>query len=138
MALRLVTRLTPDQVGDLMRLFKDTYWASERSRDDVERMLSSPSYQFGVVDGDTDRLMAFARALTDGVYRAVIFDVVVDPGRRREGLARMLFDAILTHPVLGEVEYLVLYCKEDVVGLYERFGFTEDCQGMRLMLRKRA
>ncbi|MCU0861095.1 MAG: GNAT family N-acetyltransferase [Methanomassiliicoccales archaeon] len=137
MALRLVTRLTPEQVGDLMRLFEDTYWASERSRDDVERMLSSSSFLFGVVDSGTDRLLAFARVLTDGVFRAVIFDVVVDPGRRGEGLARMLFDAIISHPILGEVEYLVLYCKEDVVGLYERFGFTEDCQGMRLMLRKR-
>ncbi|NJL49176.1 MAG: N-acetyltransferase, partial [Leptolyngbyaceae cyanobacterium SM2_5_2] len=32
---------------------------------------------FGLCDEDTQNLVAFARVLTDGVYRAIVFDVIV-------------------------------------------------------------
>jgi predicted GNAT family N-acyltransferase len=138
MSFSIVTTLSQGQVADLMRLYGHTYWASERERDDVERMLASSDYLFGVVEAESGRLRAFARVLTDGVFRAVIFDVVVDPEFRGYGLTRMIFEAMLAHPELSKVENLLLFCKEDVVGLYGKFGFSEECDGMRLMRRHRS
>jgi ribosomal protein S18 acetylase RimI-like enzyme len=131
----VVSSLTPKQVDDLMGLFQFTYWAQERNREDVERMLKGSDHLFGAVEAASGRLCAFARVLTDNVFRAVIFDVVVHPDFRGKGLAKMIFDAILSHPVLGRVENVLLFCKDDVVELYERFGF-EEYEGMHLMMRE--
>jgi len=131
----VVGTLTPDQVDDLMQLYQFTYWAQSRRKEEVERMLVSSDYLFGVVEEDTGRLCAFARVLSDDVYRAVVFDVVVHPDLRGKGLSKRIFDAILGHPALGRVEYVLLYCKGDVLELYEQFGF-EAYDDMHLMIRK--
>ncbi|MDD1746181.1 MAG: GNAT family N-acetyltransferase [Methanomassiliicoccales archaeon] len=131
----VVSSLTSKQVDDLMGLYQFTYWAQARSREEVDRMLKGRGYLFGAVEAASGRLCAFARVLSDDLFRAVIFDVVVHPDFRGRGLAKMIFDAILSHPVLGRVENVLLFCKDDVVELYERFGF-EEYEGMHLMMRK--
>lgn len=133
MPFEVVYSLTLEQVTDLMDLYQHTYWAQERRREDVESMLSDSDYIFGVVEEGTGRLRAFTRVLTDKVYRAVVFDVVVHPEFRGRGLAKMVFDAMVSHPVLGKVENIVLYCKGDVIELYKKWGFTDESDGMCLM-----
>ncbi len=136
MSFKVVHSLTTSQVDDLMVLYQHTYWAQERKREDVERMLRSTDFLFGVIAEGTGRLCAFTRVLSDGVYRAVVFDVVVHPEFRGQGLVRIIFDAMAYHPVLGKVENVLLYCKNDVSGLYERLGFSDDLRDMHLMRRK--
>lgn len=136
MSFVVVHSLTPEHVNDLMDLYQHTYWAQQRRREDVERMLDGTDFLFGVVEEGTGRLCAFTRVLSDKVYRAVVFDVVVHPDFRGQGLARLIFDAMVSHPVVGKVENIVLYCKSDVLELYEKWGFTDEVEGMLLMLRK--
>jgi GNAT superfamily N-acetyltransferase len=135
MAFKVVSSLTSDQVDDLMQMYQFTYWAQDRSREEVERMLADSDYLFGVVEPANWRLGAFARVLSDNVFRAVIFDVVVHPDFRGKGLTKVIFESISTHPVLGRVEDVLLYCRDDVIELYERFGF-EEYEDMHLMIRK--
>jgi GNAT superfamily N-acetyltransferase len=135
MSFVVVGSLTPGQVDDLMDLFQFTYWARARSKEDVQRMLAESHYLFGVADKTTGRLCAFARVISDNVYRSVVLDVVVHPDLRGKGLTRMIFDAIFEHPLLGKVECTLLFCKDDVLKLYERFGF-EVYDDMYLMRRK--
>ena len=92
---------------------------------------------FGVIEEDTGKLRAFTRVLSDRVYRAVVFDIVVHPDFRGQGLVRMIFDEMTSHPDLKDIEKLVHYCKEDVVGLYEKWDFTQKLDGTRIMIRKR-
>jgi predicted GNAT family N-acyltransferase len=131
----VVGSLTPGQVDDLMDLYQFTYWAKARSKEDVQRMLAESHYLFGVADKATGRLCAFARIISDNIYRSVVLDVVVHPDLRGKGLTRMIFDAIFEHPLLGKVECTLLYCKDDVLKLYERFGFEvyDDVYLMRRM-----
>jgi len=131
----VVHSLSPEQVDDLMGLFRFTYWAQDRSKEEVERMLASSDYLFGIVELSSGRLCAFARVMTDSVFRAVVFDVVVHPEFRGRGLTKLIFDSILSHPVLARVEQLLLFCKGDVLPLYERFGF-EEYEDMHIMVRK--
>ena len=131
----VVHSLSPEQVDDLMGLFRFTYWAQDRSKEEVERMLASSDYLFGIVELSSGRLCAFARVMTDNVFRAVVFDVVVHPEFRGRGLTKLIFDSILSHPVLARVEQLLLFCKGDVLPLYERFGF-EEYEDMHIMVRK--
>lgn len=130
----LVGSLTPRQVDDLMDLYHYTYWAQTRRREDVERMLAATEYLFGAVEEATGRLCGFARVVSDHVYRAVVLDVVVHPDFRGRGLTKLIFGAILENQDLKDVECLLLYCKDDVVKLYEQFGF-EAYEDMYLMRR---
>jgi len=78
---RKITELSRRQVRRLCELYASEWWTQGRSRDDVERMLLFSDYVFGVVD-ETDELAAFARVLTDRVFKALIFDLIVDPAHR--------------------------------------------------------
>jgi predicted GNAT family acetyltransferase len=67
------------------------------------------------------RLIAFARAVTDGSFRAYIEDVVVHPDHRRRGIAGRMLAELLA--ALGHIETISLFCAPDLVELYARQGF---------------
>ena len=123
MNLRVVADLDRRWADELLRLFRGEWWSQGRQRADVERLLDGPSLVFGVADG-ADRLHACTRVVSDGVYKAILFDVIVDPASRGRGLARRLLDVVLADPRLCDVEHLELYCKREHAALYARWGFT--------------
>jgi GNAT superfamily N-acetyltransferase len=90
-------------------------------------MLANTDYYFSGWDGP--RLVAFARVLTDGIYRATLWDVVVDAVYQGRGVGEGLMGVILSHPVLSRVEKFWLNTR-DKQKFYERFGFVSSSQGM--------
>lgn len=104
---------------------------------DVETMLAETDVVIGLTDSVTGDLVAFARVLTDSVYKALIFDVIVRDDRRGTGLGGRLMEEILAHPDLGRVDHFELYCLDDLVPFYERWGFTDELGELRLMRRER-
>ena len=82
------------------------------------------------------RLVAFARVLTDRVFRAFIFDVIVATEHRGAGLGHRLMEELLRHPNLSGVELIELYCRPELVPFYERLGFTSPDSGVTLMRRR--
>ena len=71
---------------------------------------------------DRDCLIGFARATSDGVYRAVIWDVVIHPEYQGAGLGRKLVQTVLSHPKLNRVERVYLMTTHQQK-FYERIGF---------------
>jgi len=104
----------------LQRLLQTTGWAADRTVEEIERLLSGSPLVIGAWDGD--RLVGFARALTDGVFRALIDDVVVHPACRRSGIGTELMRRLLER--LNGVEEVFLRCGAEVVPFYERLGFA--------------
>lgn len=105
---------------DLQQLLDQTSWASARTVDEIGLMLRNTPLYLGA--WEAGRLIGFARALTDGVYRALIDDVVVDASFRGKGVGNDLVQRLLNH--LEPVEEVVLGCAEDVAPFYERMGFA--------------
>ena len=114
-------------VDELRRLYEQAPWARGRSKDGIARMLANTDYYFAGWDGP--RLVAFARVLTDGIYRATLWDVVVDAVYQGRGVGEGLMGVILSHPVLSRVEKFWLNTR-DKQTFYERFGFVSSSQGM--------
>ena len=131
---RAVTSLTSAQVDDLMGLYASVWWATDRRRVDVERILASTDLVVGLVDDD-ERLVAFARVLTDETYVALVLDVIVAEPHRGELLGAALMEAVLAEPRLERVRSVELVCQPELVGFYERWGFTADV-GRSLLLRR--
>lgn len=131
---RIVETLTESQVSDLMDLYKNEFWSDKRTRQDVEKMLASTDVIIGLVD-ECDRLIAFTRVLTDFVYRAMIFDVIIKPTHRKMGLSAKLMDAVLNHPKLQTVENFALNCLPNMMPFYERWGFSDDVGEIKFLRR---
>lgn len=121
-------------VDDLLRLYRGYGWWDDRERDDVERALANTDVAVGLREpvpdsggtgdaGDADGdLVAAARVITDFVYYARVYDVVVADGRRGEGIGRRLLETLVDHERLRDV-HLVLLCREGLVPFYESAGF---------------
>ena len=131
---RIVSELAEQQISELTDLYRNEFWSQNRTRQDVAKMLAASDIVIGLID-ESDRLIGFTRVLTDFVYRAVIFDVIVKPTHTSQGLGKQLLDIVIHHPQLQSVEYLGLYCLPDMVPFYERWGFTTEHGGLQLMLR---
>ena len=106
-------------LGALRGLLAQMEWARGRKEDDIAVMLQRSLVKLGVWEGDD--LVGFCRAFGDGVYRAVIDDVVVDEQHRNKGIGREMMRLLMER--LAEVEVVTLGCEDDVAGFYERLGF---------------
>jgi GNAT superfamily N-acetyltransferase len=98
-------------------------------------MLDATDVIVAFVDSTNDKLIAFARAITDEKYRALVLDVIVDPGSRKRGLGKLLMDTIVTHPRIKGAQIFELYCQPNMVPFYERWGFQEPDANLRFMRR---
>jgi GNAT superfamily N-acetyltransferase len=114
-------------VQQLQALYHHAIWAKGRDLDGIKRMLENTDYVFSAWDGP--RLIGFARVLTDRIYRATLWDVVVHPDYQGQGVGEALIKTILSHPVLSKVDKFWLNTR-DKQAFYERFGFVRSDQGM--------
>ena len=138
MSLQPVTSLTDSQIHELHQLYQKEWWTKGRSLADVRRMLDHSDYIFGLSEPETMNLVGFARVLTDRVFKAFIFDVIVAPEYRDHGLGRLIMDRILQHPDLLYVKHFELYCLPELVPFYERWGFSADVGAIVLLRRESA
>ena len=102
---------------------KTAHWAQERRVEDWAIAIANSKPIVTAWDGD--RLIGFSRAVSDGIYRATIWDVVIDPDYQGAGLGRKLVETALMHPHVNRVEkvYLVTTHQQS---FYERIGFERN------------
>lgn len=111
-------------LAQLLQLFQQAaFWATDRSADDMAIAISNSKPVVTVWDGD--RQIGFARATSDGIYRAMIWDVVVHPDYQGAGLGRKLVETVLMHPHVNRVERVYLTTTQQQ-RFYERIGFEEN------------
>lgn len=135
MNLAVISELSEEQKDDLHELYQNEWWTAGRERDALEEMLDHSDVIIGLVDTDTNDLVGFARVLSDTVYKALIFDVIVRSDRRDRGLGERLIDEIIEHSALSQVEHFELYCLDELVPFYEQWDFTDVLGDLRLMRR---
>ena len=111
-------------LGQLRSLFnRAAFWASDRNTDDMQTAIAHSNPVVTAWEGPN--LIGFARATSDGVYRATIWDVVVDPEYQGAGLGRKMVQTILAHPHVNRVERVYLMTTNQQK-FYERIGFEEN------------
>lgn len=122
--MKIVNSLTDKQLQKLNRLYQNEWWCRGRTLEDTENVVSGSSIIFcAIIDDD---LVGFSRVLTDYIFKALIFDVIVDPGCRDTGIGSTLMCAIKNHEQLRSVKHFELYCRSDMIPYYEKHGFTDD------------
>lgn len=105
----------------LQALFNLTaFWARDRRLEDLELAIAHSNPVITL--WNHEQLVGFARATSDGVYRAVIWDVVIHPDYQGAGLGRKLVQTVLSHPSLSRVERVYLMTTHQQA-FYEKIGF---------------
>jgi N-acetylglutamate synthase-like GNAT family acetyltransferase len=99
------------------------FWAQERKLEDLATAIRYSQPVIGV--WDDEQLVGFARATSDGIYRATIWDVVIHPDYRGSGLGRKLVQTVLAHPLVQKVERVYLMTTHQQQ-FYTRIGFQEN------------
>ena len=118
---------SPIDPAVLQVLYAHASWAEGRTLEGIRKALENTDYHFSAWDGQV--LIGFARILTDRVYRATLWDVVIHPDYQNRGVGEGLMNAVLSHPVLSAIERFWLNTA-DKFGFYEKFGFVRSEQGM--------
>jgi N-acetylglutamate synthase-like GNAT family acetyltransferase len=117
----------------LQRLFqKHAFWAGQRSLPDLKRMLAGSTVAVSLWRGK--RVVGFGRAHSDGIHRAVLWDVVVAGDLQGKGLGRRVVEALLTTPTIRDVERVYLMTTNSA-GFYQQLGF-EVIETQKLLIRK--
>ncbi|NUO80493.1 GNAT family N-acetyltransferase [candidate division KSB1 bacterium] len=128
-----IDRISEEQIFQLMQLYRNEWWTKDRKLEDVRRMLAHTDFIFAFYEKASRQLVAFTRVLSDRVYKALIFDVIVAPEHREHKLGRALMNAVLNHPELKSVRHFELYCLPELEPFYEQWGFTKEVGGVRFM-----
>lgn len=106
------------QLQDLFNIA--AFWAKGRSIEDLGIAIANSNPVITIWDGE--KLIGFARATSDGIYRATIWDVVIHPDYRGTGLGSKLVETVLSHPHVSSVERVYLMTSHQQE-FYKKIGF---------------
>jgi N-acetylglutamate synthase-like GNAT family acetyltransferase len=117
-------RFSDQKIVDLLQLqalFQAAaFWATDRSAEDLAIAIANSDPV--VTAWDHDLMIGFARATSDGIYRATVWDVVIHPSYQGAGLGRKLVETVLSHPKMSRVERIYLMTTHQQ-SFYQRIGF---------------
>jgi GNAT superfamily N-acetyltransferase len=107
----------------------NSYWARGIPREVLDRSIEN-ALCFGIYEGQ--KLVGFARVITDFSTFAYLADVFVLESHRGRGLSKWLMEVVMGHPELQGLRRWTLATR-DAHGLYEQFGFCKLTNPDRLM-----
>ncbi len=103
-------------------LEQNTSWAKHRDINDLKNMLSNSNVVVSL--WKKSALLGFGRATSDRIYRAVLWDIVVDNKYHNLGLGKILVNTILNNSLISNTEKIYLMttnCKN----FYSKMGFIQ-------------
>ena len=91
----------------LQKLFNQyAFWAKERNKKNIKKMLSNSSSV--VTLWSENQLIGFGRATSDSIYRAVLWDIVVNKSFQGEGYGKLIIEELLSSKEIKRVEKVYL------------------------------
>ena len=110
-------------INKLQRLLdRNAFWAKSRTINDLKKCLANSDVVISLWVGN--EIVGFGRALTDGVYRGVLWDVVIDQNHQGKGFGTLIIKNLLSSKKIQRTKklYLMTTNKEE---FYSKFSFEE-------------
>lgn len=119
--MEIIEKLNKDQILQLSKLYESTWFTQNRTLEDIKTMLNNSYLTLGFVEGG--ELIGFCRVISDGVYKAFLFDVIVHDDFQNQGIGKHMIDTVINHKKIIDVGHVELYCPEKISGFYKKMGF---------------
>ena len=110
---------------------QNTSWAKKRHKNEIRKMLSKSDVIVSVWKGSM--LIGFGRATSDRIYRAVLWDIVVEKKYQKYGIGKMIINSLLSNNLISKVEKIYVMTTK-FEGFYSKMGFQlEDNQKLMIL-----
>ncbi len=103
-------------------LDKNTSWAKNREMNDIKKCLANSDVIVSL--WLNNKILGFGRALSDGIYRSVLWDIVIDQNHQGKGYGKLIVNSLLDSKRVKKSEkiYLMTSNRKD---FYCQIGFKE-------------
>ena len=105
---------------DIVRLLRMTYWAEKRPIEIIEQSIRNSSC-YGLYLEEADKLVGFARVISDYATTYYLCDVIIDTEYQHKGLGTALVSYINSLPEFSGLRGVLI--TRDAQALYRKFGF---------------
>lgn len=111
---------------DIVRLLRMTYWADKRTLEQIDKSTRNSSC-YGIYIEAEEKLVGFARVISDYATSYYLCDVVIDNDYRHKGLGTALISYIVQLPQYEGLRGILI--TKDAHALYKKFGYEvlNDC-----------
>ena len=106
---------------ELKNLFSQTSWANDRNYEDIQKLLDNLTV-FVTIRKNAE-LIGFGRAITDGIYRALLDDIIVYEVYQKRGLGKIIVENLLKQ--LDGIDEIFLNTKPELEEFYKKSGFNK-------------
>ena len=103
-------------------LDKNAFWAKKRTINDLKKCLANSDVIVSLWVGN--EIVGFGRALTDGIYRGILWDVVIDQNHQGKGFGSLIVQNLLSSKKIKNTKKLYLMTTNKK-RFYKQFNFKE-------------
>ena len=113
-------------------LDKNAFWGKNRTIKDLKICLANSDVIISLWVGN--EIVGFGRALTDGIYRGVLWDIVIDKNHQGKGFGTLIVKNLLSSKKIQNTKKLYLMTTNKKL-FYSQFDFKE-VTSQNLMIRE--
>ena len=103
-------------------LDNNTFWAKNRTINDLKKCLANSDVVVSLWVGNN--IVGFGRALTDGIYRGVLWDIVIDQNYQGKGFGKLIVKSLLASKKIQNTKKLYLMTTNKKL-FYSQLEFKE-------------
>ena len=113
-------------------LDRNAFWAKSRTIYDLKKCLANSDVIVSIWVGD--EMVGFGRALTDGIYRGVLWDIVIDQNHQGKGFGSLILNNLLSSKKIKNTKKIYLMTTNKKL-FYSQFNFKE-VNSQKLLIRE--
>ena len=103
-------------------LDNNTFWAKNRTINDLKKCLAKSDVVISIWVGN--EIVGFGRALTDGIYRGVLWDIVIDQNHQGKGFGKLIVNNLLSSKEIKNTKKIYLMTTNKKL-FYSQMDFNE-------------
>ena len=113
-------------------LDNNAFWAKNRTINDLKKCLANSDVIVSLWVGN--EIVGFGRDLTDGIYRGVLWDIVIDQNHQGKGFGTLILKNLLSSKKIKNTKKLYLMTTNKKL-FYSQFNFNE-LTSQKLLVRE--
>jgi len=113
-------------------LHENAFWAQNRTMHDLKKCLANSDVIISIWSGN--ELVGFGRALSDGIYRGVLWDIVIDQNHQGRGYGKMIIKNLLESKQIKNTKKIYLMTTNKKL-FYSQVDF-EEVSSQSLLVRE--
>ena len=103
-------------------LDNNAFWAKNRTVNDLKKCLANSDVVISIWVGN--EIVGFGRALTDGIYRGVLWDIVIDQNHQGKGYGKLIVNNLLSAKEIKNTNKIYLMTTNKKL-FYSQMDFKE-------------